>query len=80
MINAMVIGLPGNMATHVAKRIIKEQTIQLLPYSITGNDVDDKTLRLNDFEIELVKENDNERKSTIINENKPFIAIDYTEL
>ena len=79
MINAMLIGLPGNMATHAAKRIIKEKTIQLLPYSITGNDVDDKTLRLNDFEIELVKENDNERKSTIINENKPFIAIDYTE-
>ena len=79
MINVMVIGLPGNMATHAAKRILKEKNIQLLPYSITGSDVDAKTLKLYDYEIELIKENDIERKNVIIKENTPFIAIDYTE-
>jgi len=79
MINVMVIGLPGDMATIATKRILKEQNLSLIPYSITGNDIDDEKIVINNIEIELIKANEIEKKNTIINKLKPFIAIDFTE-
>ena len=79
MIDVMVVGLPGSMATCAAKRIIKEKDIQLIPYSITGNDIDDEFIELGNTKISLIREKDNVRKSSIINKSRPFIAVDYTE-
>lgn len=79
MIKVMIVGLPGNMATYAARRILLEKNLHLLPYSITGNDVDDNKQVINDLEIALIRDGDSEKKNAVVKSNAPFIAIDFTE-
>ncbi len=42
----MVTGLPGNMATLIAKRLLTSTKFELMPFSFTGPDVSEKSLSL----------------------------------
>ena len=39
IINVMVNGLPGNVAQIVARHILKDPRFELLPYSMTGPEI-----------------------------------------
>ncbi len=39
-INVMVNGLPGNVATVIARHIVSDQRFTLIPYSLTGPEID----------------------------------------
>lgn len=80
MINVMVNGLPGKMATAVAKQILQSEDIQLFPYSLTGSDITIGSYyikdSIKDSKIILVRPED--REEFIHSVNSPFICVDYT--
>ena len=74
--NIMVNGLPGNMATEVAKAIITSDDFELLLFAFTGENMPSSYEVLNK-EIMLIKPN--ERKSFLDTyKDIPFISVDYT--
>lgn len=73
-IKIIVNGLPGNMATEVAKAILGS-TMELLPVSLTGPEVTQKSVVIDGFTIFLVSP---ENKELLISESRPDIIIDFT--
>jgi 4-hydroxy-tetrahydrodipicolinate reductase len=78
-IKMMMNGLPGKVATTIASHAIKAADIELLPYSLTGPEIDDPELLLDGTPIELVKP---DRREALIGELKAtrgaFISVDFT--
>ncbi|MCD4742562.1 MAG: dihydrodipicolinate reductase [Desulfobacteraceae bacterium] len=54
-INLMINGLPGNVAVTIAKHAIKDKRFSLIPYSLTGPDIPDKTHKIDAFKISLIR-------------------------
>ncbi len=83
-IKIMINGIPGNVATTIAKHIIKKNIInntefELIPFSLTGMDIEHTTQTIGDTEITLIKpdQRDEEIKK-IKNSFHNFISIDFT--
>lgn len=79
----MINGLPGNMATLVAERLLKEGGYELIPYSLTGPEQESgKVVDLSANGVgrfELLKPDEREARISGIKERYgPFISIDYT--
>lgn len=78
-IKVMVNGLPGNMATNVAKHILYDERFELIPFSLTGPEIIEKEYAITSLQIRLVHPGE---RQNIINEIKKregsFISIDYT--
>jgi len=79
MINIMIVGLPGNMATVFANIAIKADDINISPFSITGPEIEESEIIICDQKIELVNTKNIVLKNEIISKYKPFIAVDFTE-
>lgn len=77
-INVMVNGLPGKMASKVADYVLRENSLQLVPYSLTGPEID--MPYIGDI-AELINPDKRENSSIIEfikGQYSPFISVDFT--
>ena len=78
-INIMINGLPGNVAKKMAGFAINDDRFNVVPFSLTGQEIEKKTITIGQIIFELVRPDTRDEKiSTIKNQFDPFIAIDYT--
>lgn len=75
----MVNGLPGNVAQIVARHTIKDPRFELLPYSITGPEIQQSECTIEALSLELIQP---DTKMTRIDAIKslqgPFFSVDFT--
>lgn len=78
-INIMVNGLPGNVAKKMAGFAIKDDRFSILPFSLTGQEIEGHEVTIDHQRFELVKPDARDEKINRIKlQFAPFIAIDYT--
>lgn len=75
----MVNGMPGNMASNIAKHVLNDDRFELIPLSLTGPEILEKEYNIASVCLRLI--NPKERNETVktlkIKENS-FISVDYT--
>ena len=78
-VNVMVNGIPGNVAIQVATHVREESRYALVPFSLTGPEIETGAYSINDFKIQLVRP---EHREGIIKDiqaaHGAFIGIDFT--
>ncbi|MBU8911356.1 MAG: dihydrodipicolinate reductase [Desulfobacterales bacterium] len=78
-INIMINGLPGNVAKKMARFAITDDRFTVMPFSLTGQEIEEKIITLDQITFELVKPDTRDDKiSRIRTQFATFIAIDYT--
>ncbi len=78
-INIMINGLPGNVANIMAGFAINDDRFHVVPFSLTGQEIEEKTSTIDQTIFKLVKPDTRDDKiNTIKSQFAPFIAIDYT--
>jgi len=79
IIKVMVNGLPGDMSANVARHILKDERFHLVPFSLTGPEIEENSVEIDSVNIDLLKpqDRDNEIKS-IKDLEQDFISVDYT--
>lgn len=78
-IKVMVNGLPGNVSQIVAAQILKDERFELIPYSLTGPEIQESVYSLESVTIKLIQPD--ERKAGIeevIKSHEGFLSVDYT--
>jgi len=79
IIQAMVNGLPGNMASTVVKHILGDKRFALVPYSLTGPEIHESDHRLEDMTVSLIRPEVREQVIyDIFEAHGGFIAVDFT--
>ena len=75
----MINGLPGNVARVIAQHTLADERFSVLPYSLTGPEIEFGHCHMNETAIELIKpENRDERISAVKSAEGDFITIDFT--
>ena len=78
-INVMVNGMPGDMAVNVARHVVADERFELVPFSLTGPEIEEKEINIESFSIRLLQP---EIKDRLIDEIRQsagaFISVDYT--
>ena len=78
-INIMVNGLPGNVAKKMVQFAIADKRFNIIPFSLTGQEIEEKIVTIDTFAIELVRPDSRDQKTAHIRSVFPFfISIDYT--
>ena len=78
-IKTMVNGLPGNVAQIVVRHIIKDPRFELLPYSITGPEIQESECTIEALSLELIQPDTKMTKiDTIKSLQGPFFSVDFT--
>ncbi|MDX9788289.1 MAG: dihydrodipicolinate reductase [Desulfobacterales bacterium] len=78
-INVMVNGLPGNVAVTVAKHIHADDRLNLIPFSLTGPEIEYPEHVLDGVIVKLVRPDIREKEITTIKARYPgLISVDYT--
>lgn len=78
-INVMVNGLPGNVTQMIATHIIRDDALALLPYSLTGPEIEPDRIVVENETIELVRPDRRDASIMAIKDTYgPFISIDFT--
>lgn len=78
-INVMINGLPGNVATVVARHIISDQRFTLIPYSLTGPEIESNKCLVGDLNLSLIRpESRQTAMNDILASYTHLICIDYT--
>ncbi len=78
-INIMINGLPGNVAKKLAQASIMDDRFQVLPFSLTGQEIQEETFTIGSTLFELIKPDTRDNKiSRIKSQFTSFIAIDFT--
>ncbi len=78
-INVMINGLPGNVSMVIARHIQADKRFNLLPWSLTGPEIEDPSCTVGPLEVELIRPVDREAAlSDVCDANNPFIVVDYT--
>ena len=78
-INVMLNGLPGNVSTVIARHIQADNRFTLMPWSLTGPEIDAPTCMVGPLEIKLVRPDDREVVlNDLCDKGMPFIVVDYT--
>ena len=54
-INVMINGLPGNVATVIARHILSDERFQLIPYSLTGPEIETENYLVEDKNLSLIR-------------------------
>jgi len=77
-INIMINGLPGNVAKTMTASALKDDRFNVLPFSLTGQEIDNKTINIADITFELIKPDTRDEKIKEIKaQSASFIAVDY---
>jgi len=75
----MLNGLPGNVASIIAAHALQDKSITLLPYSLTGPEIEVDQCSISGTRIDLIGPADRERRlDAIIARYGDFISVDYT--
>ena len=78
-IKVMVNGIPGNMAIILARHIVADDRFELLPYSLTGPEIQTAEHKVSAVSIRLLKP---DKRKELIEEiapkKQPFLSADYT--
>ena len=78
-INIMINGLPGNVAKKMTRFAISDERFNVIPFSLTGQDIEEKTVTIGKVVFELVKPDSRDQKTAHIRSRFPvLIGIDYT--
>lgn len=78
-LNVMINGLPGNVAAIIAGHILKDERFKLLPWSLTGPDIENDTCMIDSLAVRLVKPDTRDTDIQKIKDDEgPFITIDFT--
>lgn len=75
----MVNGLPGNVARTVAEFILKDERFELVPYSLTGPEIETSEYRVDETSVQLVRpEHRNSAIVQIKQSSAKILVVDYT--
>jgi 4-hydroxy-tetrahydrodipicolinate reductase len=75
----MLNGLPGNVASIIAAHALQDKGITLLPYSLTGPEIEADHCSISGTRIDLVGPAEREQRlDAIIAHHGDFISVDYT--
>jgi 4-hydroxy-tetrahydrodipicolinate reductase len=78
-IQVMVNGLPGKVAAVVAEHISADNRFELMPFSLTGPEIEERVVELGKVSIGLIRPDKRERELTgILKTYGTFISVDYT--
>lgn len=78
-IRIMVNGIPGNMGINIAKRVIRDERFDLIPYSLTGPEIEQNVHTVDSSDIELIRPDRRDQAiGKIIDDNGRFITVDFT--
>jgi 4-hydroxy-tetrahydrodipicolinate reductase len=78
-INVMINGLPGNVAQVIARHIAADEYFSLIPYSLTGPEIEAEKCKVADASIRLVRpDSRNTAMADVIQSYTPLICIDFT--
>ena len=78
-VKVMVNGLPGNVTRLIAQHIACDDTLTLLPFSLTGPDIDIDHITIGDKDIALIAPDQRDASIMAIKDEwGPFISIDFT--
>ncbi|WP_299979878.1 dihydrodipicolinate reductase [Desulfobacula sp.] len=78
-INIMINGLPGNVAKKMARFAINDDRFNVVPFSLTGQEIEENAITIDQTPFELVRRDKRDEKITRIKTQfAAFIAIDYT--
>ncbi len=72
----MINGLTGKMATKVAEHALKADDMELVPYSLTGPDTEERQCVVGNVTIDLIKPDEREKVFEI---RDKFISVDFTQ-
>jgi 4-hydroxy-tetrahydrodipicolinate reductase len=79
IIRVMINGLPGNVATVIARHFLTDRRFKVLPYALTGPDIDAQEVLVDTLSIELIRPEAQEaRMAAILGDHAPFISVDFT--
>ncbi|MDY6822854.1 MAG: dihydrodipicolinate reductase [Thermodesulfobacteriota bacterium] len=75
----MINGLPGNVAMIIAGHAAKDERFELLPWSLTGPEIEQETADVDGTPVSLIRPDDrNTVIQEIIGKHGRFISVDYT--
>jgi 4-hydroxy-tetrahydrodipicolinate reductase len=78
-INVMVNGIPGDMAVIVARHVLADERFELMPFSLTGPEIQEKEMNIESFSIRLLQPEIRARLIEEIRQSQAaFISVDYT--
>jgi len=78
-IKVMVNGLPGNLARSVAGFLIADGRFELVPYSLTGPEIQDPEYIIDDHVVKLIQaDQKNSQIENITHTTGEFLSVDYT--
>lgn len=78
-IKVMVNGLPGNMSSKAAEHIIRDSGLKLVPYSLTGPEIEAGETRIGPEAVTLIKLDKRQKMiESIKREAGAVICVDYT--
>ena len=78
-IKIMINGLPGNVATVIARQALTDKRVTVLPHALTGPDIAAKHQHIDDTVIELIQPEDRQaRVESLWAAEGPFISVDFT--
>lgn len=78
-IDVMVNGLPGNMAGIVASHVLKDARFNLVPFSLTGQEILQTECIIDSISVKLIRPDVRDKEiAEIIEKNPGLIMIDYT--
>ena len=78
-LNVMLNGLPGNVTRIIARHIIQAEDLNLVPFSLTGPEIDDERVRIEGQSIRLLRPEQREDGiGAVKTEWGDFISVDFT--
>jgi 4-hydroxy-tetrahydrodipicolinate reductase len=78
-IKVMVNGLPGNVARIIAKHISNNPEFDLIPYSLTGSEIEEAECEIENSSIRLIRPEHKESEIAGIKQSHgAFLSVDYT--
>ena len=78
-INIMINGLPGNVASVVAGFAVKDERVRLVPFSLTGPEINEESCTIGKTDIRLIRPDERDRIfSGIRTDFGDLIGVDFT--
>ena len=78
-IKIMINGLPGKVATTLAAHVLEDDRFTIVPFSLTGPEIEKETVNVNGVNIELIRPDRRDGKITDIKERYGnMISVDFT--
>ncbi len=79
VIKVMVNGIPGNMASNVARHVIADNRFKLIPHALTGQEITATEAVIDSQKIALIRPDQKEEAiATIQHNEEEFITVDFS--